>query len=136
MWLLLLTICLITAAALLRHNARVQAARDAMAAAQTYEHIACPILITSDFPDDPTVMQRAQAWREKLRAAGNKYSEVLPITPYPFALGASEETGALRTWITYRRNCLLKEAEMIREWESKIQRENALLFNGHIIQQN
>ena len=136
MEIVLLAIALTTAGLLLRHNARIQAARDALAARQTYEHVACPILVTSDFPDDTTVLQRAQAWREKLRAAGNKYSEVLPVVPYPFALGASEQTGTLRTWLTYRRNCILKELEVIREWEAKMQRENEAMFNGHILNQN
>lgn len=136
MEILILAIALITAGLLLRHNARIQAARDALAARQTYEHIACPILVTSDFPDDPTVMSRANEWREKLRASGNKYAESLPIVPYPFALGASEQTGALRTWTTYRRNCLLKEQDIIAEWESRIARENAPLYNGHVLHQN
>lgn len=136
MEILLLAIALTTAGLLLRHNARIQAARDALAARQTYEHIACPILVVSDFPDDPTVNQRAQAWREKLRASGNKYAEALPVVPYPFALGASEQTGALRTWTTYRRNCLLKEQEIIAEWETRIARENASLYNGHVLHQN
>ena len=135
MEILLLAIAL-TVGLLLRHNRRIQAARDALAARQTYEHIACPILVTSDFPDDPTVMRRANEWREKLRASGNKYAETLPVLPHPFALGASEQTGSLRTWTTYRRNCLLKEQEIIAEWETRIARENATLFNGHILQQN
>lgn len=131
-----LAVALITAGVLLRHNRRIQEARDALAASQTYEHIACPVLVCSNFPDDPTVNQRAIEWREKLRASGNKYAESIPVLPYPFALGASEQTGTMRTWTTYRRNCILKEAELIREWESKIQRENEALFSGHILQQN
>lgn len=135
MEILILLIIATTAYLVLKHNARVQAARDAMAARQTYEHIVCPILVTSDFPDDPTVQLRAIAWQEKLRAAGNKYSETLPIVPYPFALGASANTGSLGTWLTYRRNCILKEQELIREWEAKMMRENDPLFVGHILQQ-
>lgn len=119
----------------IRHNARIQARRDALATQQTYEHIAGPILVTSDFPDDPTVNQRAQAWRDKLRAAGNKYSETLPIVPYPFALGASEGTGSLRTWLTYRENCLLKEHGLIAEWRAKMAKENEALFVGNILNQ-
>lgn len=120
---------------LIRHNDRLQKRRDADAARQTYEHITGPILVTSDFPDDSTVMQRAEAWRQKLRAAGNPYSEVMPIVPYPFALGASETTGALRTWLTYRHNCLLKEQALIAEWEQKMQKENNPLYSGHILNQ-
>lgn len=135
MEILFFVIAITLAAAAIRHNARKQAERDALATRQTYEHIAAPILVTSDFPDDPTVMQRAQAWREKLRAAGNRYSETLPIVPYPFALGASEQTGALRTWLTYRQNCLLKESALIAEWEQKMQKENNPLYSGHILNQ-
>lgn len=131
-----IAIMAITAALVVRHVNRLQAQRDATAARQTYEHISCPILITSDFPDDPTVHQRAEAWRQKLRAAGNKYSEALPIVPYPFALGASDKVGSLGTWLTYRRNCLLKEAALISEWESKMQKENDPLFVGHILHQS
>ena len=136
MEILLIAVALITAGVLLRHNARIQATRDALAALQTYEHVACPILVCSDCPDDPTVNARAQAWREKLRAAGNKYAEILPIVAYPYALGASDQTGSLRTWTTYRRNCLLKEAELIREWEAKMMKENDPLFQGFVLQQN
>lgn len=135
MEILLLVIAITTAVLAIRHNNRIQARRDALATMQTYEHIAGPILVTSDFPDDPTVNQRAQAWRDKLRAAGNKYSEVLPIVPYPFALGASEGTGSLRTWLTYRENCLLKEHGLIAEWRAKMAKENEALFAGHILNQ-
>lgn len=119
-----------------RHNARVQAQRDALATRQTYEHIACPILVTSNFPDDPTVNARAEAWRVKLRAAGNKYSESLPIIPYPFALGASPGNGILGSWSTYRANCILKEQAIRAEWEERIAKENSPLFNGHILGQS
>lgn len=119
----------------IRHNTRLQKQRDALAALQTYEHISCPVLVASDFPDDQTVYMRAQAWREKLRAAGNKYAESLPVVPYPFALGASENTGTLRTWLTYRENCLLKEQALLVEWRSKMAKENDPLFVGHILQQ-
>ncbi len=135
MEILFLVVAITTAVLVFRHNGRIQARRDALAAQQTYEHIAGPILVTSDFPDDDTVKMRAQAWRDKLRAAGNKYSEVLPIVPYPFALGASENTGALRTWLTYRENCVLKETAMIAEWRAKMAKENEALFTGHILNQ-
>lgn len=132
---LLFAIIILTAVLILRHNARVQSQRDALAARQTYEHIACPILVTSDFPDDPTVNARAEAWRGKLRAAGNKYSETLPIIPYPFALGASPDGGILTTWYTYRANCILKEVAERKAWEERIAKENAPLFNNHILGQ-
>lgn len=135
MQILFFAIILLTAVLILRHNARVQSQRDALAARQTYEHIACPILVTSDFPDDPTVNARAEAWRGKLRAAGNKYSETLPIIPYPFALGASPGNGILGTWSTYRINCILKEQAIRAEWEERIAKENSPLFNGHILGQ-
>lgn len=136
MQILLLAIILLSVALIIRLNARVQAQRDALAARQTYEHIACPILVTSDFPDDPTVNARAEAWRGKLRAAGNKYSETLPIIPYPFALGASPGNNILGTWSTYRANCILKEQAVRAEWEERIAKENSPLFNGHILGQN
>lgn len=132
---LLLTIALITAGVLLRHNRRIQEARDALAARQTYEHIACPILVCSDCPDDDSVNKRAQEWREKLRASGNKYAEVLPIVAYPYALGASPETGGLRTWNTYRENCLLKEQAIRDEWFRRMATENNALFSAHILNQ-
>lgn len=135
MEILLLAIALTTAGVLLRHNARIQAARDALAASQTYEHVVCPILVCSNFPDDPTVNQRAQAWREKLRAAGNKYAEILPIVAYPYALGAAPQTGGLRTWNTYRENCLLKEAALRDEWFKRMSTENNALFSAHILNQ-
>lgn len=135
MEILFFVIAITLAAAAIRHNARRQAERDALATRQTYEHVTAPIMVTSDFPDDPTVMQRAQAWREKLRAAGNRYSETLPIVPYPFALGASASVGSLGTWLTYRRNCLLKEAALIAEWEQKMMKENDPLFVGNILHQ-
>ncbi len=132
---ILIVIAISTAVFVIRYNGRIQARRDAMAAQQTYEHIAGPILVTSDFPEDPTVNQRAQAWREKLRAAGNKYSETIPVVSYPFALGASEGTGALRTWLTYRENCLLKEAKMHSDWSAKMAKENEAMFLGNILNQ-
>lgn len=130
-----IVLIIITAAVIVRHNNRLQSQRDATAARQTYEHVICPVLVTSDFPDDPTVNQRAEAWRQKLRAAGNKYSETLPIVAYPFALGASASVGSLGTWLTYRRNCILKEQALIAEWEAKMAKENDPLFVGHILQQ-
>jgi len=135
MEILILAIALITAGLLLRHNRRIQAARDARAASQTYEHIVCPILVTSDFPDDDSVHSRAQEWREKLRNAGNKYAEALPIVAYPYALGASPETGGLRTWNTYRENCILKETAIRDEWFKRMATENGPLFSAHILNQ-
>lgn len=120
---------------LIRHNTRVQKERDARAALQTYEHVCSPILVTSNFPEDETVYLRAEAWRQKLRAAGNRYSETLPIVPYPFALGASGATGSLRTWLTYQENCILKSQELLAEWRTRMAKENDPLFVGHILQQ-
>ena len=117
-----------------RHEIRMrQMARDQLAARQTYEHISVPILVTSNFPDDPTVYQRTEAWRQNLRAAGNKYSEILPIVAYPFALGASN--GSLSTWRTYALNCRQKEIELVEEWDKRIEAENNPLYNGHILNQ-
>lgn len=134
MEILILVIALSTAVLLVRHNARIQASRDALAAQQTFEHIACPILVTSNFPDDPTVLQRAAAWREKLRASGNRYSETLPIIPYPFALGADGD-GMMTTWRTYQANAVLKFADMLRQWDAQIARENEALHQQFILNQ-
>jgi hypothetical protein len=123
---------LIALTLVIRNANRLQKERDAAAARQTYEHIACPILVSSDFPDDPTVNMRAFAWREKLRAAGNKYSETLPIVAYPYALGASPELGILTTWRQYRQNCLLKEKQLFEEWEQEQIRKNQNLFEQAI----
>lgn len=126
-----------TAAVLiLRHNARVQRARDMLAKMQTYEHVSSPILVTSNFPDDPTVEQRALAWRENLRAARNKYSEVLPIVPYPFALGADPKLGALITWRQYQINAALRFQQELAVWDERIAKENPAMNSQHIFSQN
>lgn len=131
---LLFCLVAVTITAIVRHNVRIQAARDQMAARQTFEHIAVPILVTSNFPDDPTVHLRAQAWREKLRAAGNRYSETLPVVAYPFSLGANGE-GGLNTWRTYQCNVALKFSQMLHEWDEKIALENPALSNQFIFNQ-
>lgn len=119
---------------LIKYNKDKQAERDAAAAAQTFAHIACPILVTSNFPDDPTVTMRAEAWRQKLRAAGNPYSERLPIVAYPFHLGANGE-GGINTWRTYQCNAQLRFGQMLRDWDAEMMRENDPLFNQHILNQ-
>lgn len=135
MEILILAIALVSVALIIRHNARVQAARDQMAARQTYEHIAVPILVVSEFPEDDSVHLRAQAWREKLRAAGNRYAETLPIVPYPFALGADQKCAALTTWRTYQINAGLKFAAMLAEWDAKIAAENPAMASAYIFNQ-
>lgn len=121
---------------IIRHVNRIQADRDALATMQTYEHISGPILVTSNFPDDPTVNARAQAWREKLRASGNKYSETLPVVAYPFALGADPKLGTLITWRQYQSNAVLKYQALLIEWDEKQRAENPGLYNGNILNQS
>lgn len=118
----------------LRHINRIQADRDRTATAQTWEHIDCPMMITSNYPGDPTVRQRAEHARQTLQAAGNRYWSELVIE-YPFTVGADPKLGYLAKWSTYRYNCLQKEQMAILEWNAKQQAENPALFNGHILGQ-
>lgn len=115
-----------------RYVKQLQDDRDRESTRQTYEHIACPILVCSEYPEDDTVQMRAQAWRDKLRAAGNRYSETLPVVAYPFVVGASQHLGILTTWRQYRANCLAKEQQLFLEFEQEQAKKNQPLYEQFI----
>lgn len=125
---------LITLFLLVRNAARLQRDRDAKAAAMVFEHIACPIIVTSNHPADNTVAQRAFEWKQALLKAGNKYAEQIPVIEYPFQL-ARQELGIIATWEQYRAACLQKEQTAFQEWATKMQRQNEALHGQFILGQ-
>jgi len=65
------------------------------------------------------VSKRAKQMREDLRAAGNRYAELIPIIEYPFQpmiFGVGELTHA---WDIYRRMCGEKQYQANMEWAEK-----------------
>ncbi len=131
---------LITAAALItlflivRNAMRLQRERDAKAAAMVFEHICCPIVVTSNHPADNTVSQRAFEWKQALVKSGNKYAEAIPVIEYPFQL-ARQELGIIATWEQYRAACLQKEQTAFQEWSTRMQRQNEALHGQFILGQ-
>lgn len=131
---------LVTAAALItlflvvRNAARIQRQRDERAAEMVYEHISCPIIVTSWHPADTTVSQRAFDWKQKLIKSGNRYAAEIPVIEYPYQL-ARLELGIIASWEQYRAACLQKEQAAFQDWANKMQQKNQPLHSQFILGQ-
>lgn len=97
--------------------------RQLVAVLQMYQHHNCPVLVTSNYPGDTTVHERAQTWRTMLRETGNKWYLAGKIAVVEFPYNAAFSGGSLYgyTWAEY----VLQAAQEQHRLIMAFQQENA-----------
>lgn len=91
-----------------------------VAVLQMYQHINCPVLVTSLHPGDTTVEERAQEWRTMLEVSGNKWYLQGKIKIETLPYNAYMKNGSLYgfSWPEYLLQCSVVQHQMINEFQA------------------
>lgn len=100
---------------------------------QMYQHHNCPVLVTSLYPGDTSVNQRADEWKTMLETSGNKWYLSGKLVVYTMPYNAYMKDGSLYgfTWPEYLLKCSQVQHQLILDFQEENKGVDPLLVTNY-----